>query len=125
LQRWTHGTLIESCAPTDAPAISLVVHPQGAGFPSINVNWWRKERPQRGRGGTYELVGAPGYNEGFGASYCPMAQSCHPLRSMHLRLELGAGGKGELKIEGETLSGEKLDAKVPAEFGPAQRVICG
>jgi hypothetical protein len=125
LPRWTQGTLVESCAPTDAPAISVVVHPQGAGFPSINVNWWRKERPQRGEGGTYELVGSPAYNEGFGASYCPMAQSCQPLRSMHLRLELGADGKGELKIEGETLSGEKLDAKVPAEFGPAQRVICG
>ena len=25
----------------------------------------------------------------------------------------------------ETMDGEKLDAKVPAEFAPAQRVICG
>jgi hypothetical protein len=125
LPRWARGTLAESCAPTDAAAVSVAVHPQTSDFPAINVNWWREERPQRGKAGMYELVGGPSYNQGFGASYCPIAQSCQPLRSIHLHLELGADGKGELEIEGETMDGEKLDAKVPAEFAPAGRVICG
>jgi hypothetical protein len=115
------ATLGEGCAPTDAPAMTVTVRPVDAEYPQLGASWWKGAQPVRGSAGTFEL----GSGDGFSATYCAAAGACQPLRGVTLRLKLRADGKGDVEVHGLTPAGEKLDAQVPAEFGPRQRVVCG
>ncbi|MBS2031396.1 MAG: hypothetical protein JST54_26080 [Deltaproteobacteria bacterium] len=118
------ASISESCSPTDGSATSISFRPQGVDYPQLSVNWWSGDRPQRGAAGTFDIQGSTG-SSGLGATYCAAERACQPLRAVKLHLEVGADGKGKVELEGETPSGEKLRANVPAEFAPFKRVFCG
>jgi hypothetical protein len=124
---FSEAKLQESCAPSDGPSMDITLGTAGAEYPRLGINWWSPSRPER-KAGTYTLETLLGgkASEGFSASYCAREGSCVLINRLWLRVIIKESGNGELELDGNSMDGSPLKAKVPLHLLPKpDRMFCG
>jgi hypothetical protein len=115
------ATVSHSCAPSDAPSITITIKNSSAPYPTLNVNWWGGSEP-KDKIGTYILE----KDKVNFASYCRSQNGCRSLKSIDLKVEIKkANFEGVIKYKFETIDEEKFEGELPLKYTGANRALCG
>jgi hypothetical protein len=115
------AVLERSCAPTDAPAVDVLVYSAGEESPRLRISVWKSERELSGA--RFVLPGEGG--EEGSAEWCAGSGACRPVRSA--TVEFGTVERGSpvpLRVDVVLPDGGRFRARHLAGWG-TQRRLCG